>query len=168
MTVLPTYCLKLANISYTSTVLCKIGACSSSATPQWFLDLMSWLPIHSNSPLPGILNSLLINDYCHTFIHLKQTRNTTLESMFYTCTLLLLSTLPQIYSVPCQQIGKGNYDEPTGTQPQLDPFTAGQGFDIIQSQNCLLRFQNPDYNMLGSQSDLSQAIMACKSPVNYI
>lgn len=82
--------------------------------------------------------------------------------MFYTCILLLLSALPQIYSVPCQQIGKGNYDGPTGMVPQLDPFTAGQGFDIIQSQDCLLRFQNPDYNMIGSQSDLYQAIMASR------
>ena len=129
---------------------------------------MSLLYIHSYSPFPGIFNSLSINYYCHTFFHLKPTRNTTLESMFYTCILLLLSALPHIYSVPCQQIGKGNYDGPAGTQPQLDPFTAGQGFDIIQSQDCLLRFQNPDYNMIGSQSDLSLAIMACKSSVNYI
>ena len=88
--------------------------------------------------------------------------------MFYSCILLVISVLPQIHSVPCAQIGKGNYDGPTGTQPQLDPFTAGQGFDIIQSQDCLLRFQNPDYNMIGSQSDFGQAIMACTSSVNYI
>ena len=88
--------------------------------------------------------------------------------MFYTCIVLVLSVLPQIYAVPCQQIGKGTYDGPTGVQSQLDPFTAGQGFDIIQSQDCLLRFQNPDYNMIGSQGDLYQAIMACKSSVSYI
>ena len=126
------------------------------------------MPIHSNTPFPGIVKSLLINDYCHTFFHLEQIRNTIPKSMFYTCIVLVLSALPQIYAVPCQQIGKGNYDGPAGTVPQLDPFTAGQGFDIIQSQYCLLRFQNPDYNMRGSQSDFGQAIRACKSSVNYI
>lgn len=83
--------------------------------------------------------------------------------MFYTYIVLALTALPHIFAVPCVQIGKGTYDGPGGKQPQLDPFTAGQGFDIIQSQSCLLRFQNPDYNMVGSQSDFGQAILACKS-----
>ncbi|KAI9814163.1 MAG: hypothetical protein M1832_005974 [Thelocarpon impressellum] len=45
--------------------------------------------------------------------------------------------------------------------PQLNPFEANQGFDIIPSQECLLRFQNPgktqDYN---NQMDFRSALRA--------
>lgn len=44
-------------------------------------------------------------------------------------------------AIPCSHIGSRFGAE--GTQPGLDPFRAGQGFDIIPVQQCYIRFQNP-------------------------
>ena len=55
----------------------------------------------------------------------------------------LLSHVARVNSVPCNQIGTGFYDTSTGRVRQLWPFTANQGFDIIDASACYIRFQNP-------------------------
>ena len=42
----------------------------------------------------------------------------------------------------------------------MDPFTPGQGFDIIKSEDCYVRFQNPDL-IRGKVADFGQAIENC-------
>ena len=83
------------------------------------------------------------------------------------CLLLSLSVALLAFkparSVPCRQIGKAFYDEDGERKPQLDPFQAGQGFDIIEPQKCYHRFQSPDWAAAqgGSRLEFAEALENC-------
>lgn len=47
--------------------------------------------------------------------------------------------------------------------PQLDPFTPGQGFDIVQPGDCYHRFQHPRYHMPTGKEELGLAMDKCES-----
>ena len=69
--------------------------------------------------------------------------------------LLLLQTRLAI-AVDCRLIGIGTLRGVNGQTVQLlDPFTPGQGFDIVKATDCLVRFQVPDSN----NPDVTAAMM---------
>lgn len=92
----------------------------------------------------------------------------------HTSFLTGLPFLPLILcGVLCYQIGLGSYGAPgqTQMQPQLNPFIAGQGFDIIPSDTCYLRFQVPQtqgndimaFKQAGIAGKTTNIISACIS-----
>lgn len=60
---------------------------------------------------------------------------------------------------------KRNYHEGGETKKQLEPFTPGQGFDIIDAMKCCHRFPNLEYHLRGNDIELGKlgkAMDACK------
>lgn len=84
--------------------------------------------------------------------------------------LFILGSLALCYAIPCKLIGTGQYDDENGVrQPQLHPFRGGP-FDVIKSQDCYIRFQNPDNHpdYQKSKIDFAEAFRDCKLPSQRI